>query len=348
MKSCIRKINAFLLVLCLSVLFTGCGKRSIKMTTADVAMGTVIQKTLYVNNEELGKDAMYEIGAYVDMYELEVLSWRTEISEVAKINAAAGVADGVELSDWLEEDLQAVWDISKKSGGALDVTIGQVTRLWNLDEWAITSVQDMQTFQSPEQKEIDKLLEYTGYEKVEIKNGRIYLPQGMTLDLGAVGKGIVCDEIGEYLSSQMCATGAIITLGGSVVTYGVKPDGSPWQVAVAHPREDGAYVGTILLKGEHYVATSGDYERYVEVDGTRYHHIIDPATGYPVQTDVCSVTIVSKSGLVSDALSTACFVLGTEKGMALAKEYNVHALFVTKDLEILMTEGMEDIFSLSK
>lgn len=348
MKSCIRKINVLLWILCLSGWFVGCGSGNIKLTSSDVAMGTVVQKTLYVNNEELGKDALYEIDTCIDMYELEVLSWRTDASEVAKINAAAGAEEGVELSSWMEEDLQKVWGISSKSDGALDVTVGQVTQLWNLDEWSMVSMQDAKAFQTPAQEEIDELLKNVGYEKVEIKNGRIYLPEGMKLDLGAVGKGIACDEIGEYLNAQNCVTGAVITIGGSVITYGTKPDDSPWQIAVAHPREDGAYLGTIAVKGEHYVATSGDYERYVEADGIRYHHIIDPATGYPSQTDVCSVTIVSDSGLMSDALSTACFVLGTQKGMALAKELNVEALFVTKDMEILMTEGMEALFLESK
>ncbi len=348
MKSCIRKINVLLWILCLSGWFVGCGSGNIKLTSSDVAMGTVVQKVLYVNSEELGKDALYEIDTRIDMYELEVLSWRSDTSEVAKINEAAGNEEGVEISSWMEEDLRKVWEISKKSNGALDVTVGQVTQLWNLDEWSMVSEQDVQAFQTPEQKEINELLKNVGYENVEIKNGRIYLPEGMKLDLGAVGKGIVCDEIGEYLNLQSCVTGAVITIGGSVVTYGTKPDGSNWQIAVAHPREEGTYLGTIALEGEHYVATSGDYERYVEVNGMRYHHIIDPATGYPAQTDVCSVTIVSESGLMSDALSTACFVLGVENGMALAEEYGAQALFVTKDMDILMTEGMDVLFSENK
>lgn len=346
MKSCSRKIHILILLLCLSVSTIGCGTGDIKLTATGIAMGTVVQKTLYVNNEDLGKDAMQEISACIEMEELEVLSWRTELSEVAKINAGAGTEEGRDLTSWLEEELQQVWEISEKSGGALDVTIGPVTSLWNLDEWAVAEEEAGGEFQPPTQEEINALLEHVGYDKVELKNGRIYLPEGMKLDLGAVGKGIVCDEIGAYLNSQMIVTGAVITLGGSVVTYGEKPDDTPWQVAVAHPREDGAYLGTLSLKGEYYVATSGDYERYVEVEGTRYHHIIDPATGYPAQSDVCSVTIVSKSGLVSDALSTACFVLGHEEGMALAEEFGAEALFITKDLEVFMTEGMEEIFTM--
>lgn len=348
MKSCIRKIHVLTWFLCLSVLFTGCGSRNNKLTAVDTGMGTVVQKILYVNNVESGKDVLNEIGRYVETYESEMLSWRIEDSELADINQSAGSDGGVELSERMEGVLQEIWEISKKSNGALDVTIGQVTEAWNLDEWAQASGEELQDFQTPSDEEINVLLERAGYTNVTLNNGRIYLPEDMKLDLGAVGKGIVCDAIGEYLSEQMCVTGAVITIGGSVVTYGEKPDGSPWQVAVAHPREDGKYIGTIAVKGEYYVATSGDYERYVEVEGTRLHHIIDPATGYPVDNEVCSVTIISKRGLISDALSTACFVLGVENGMALAEEFEAQALFVTKDLEVYMTDGMEQYFTLSQ
>ncbi len=347
MKSCVRKINMLLGILCLSVCFTGCGNRQLKISASDVAMGTVVQKTLYVEDEQLGKTAMEEINACIERYETEVLSWREDGSQVARINADAGKEEGSPLEPDLETELQKIREISQKSDGALDVTIGQVTRLWNLDKWSMGSEEE-QNFAPPSQEDINALLEVAGYEKVEINNGRIYLPTSMQLDLGAVGKGIVCDKIGEYLREQTGITGAVITLGGSVVTYGTKPDGNSWQVAVAHPREDGAYLGTLSLQGEYYVATSGDYERYVELNGTRYHHIMDPSTGYPADTNVCSVTIISESGLVSDALSTACFVLGVEEGMALAEEYGAQALFVTKDMEIIMTQGMDALFNESR
>lgn len=348
MKSCIRKIHVLTLLLCLSVLFTGCGMRTVKLTATDTGMGTVVQKTLYVNDENSGKEILQEMEGCVEQYEEEVLSWRIEDSEIARINESAGSEQGTVLSKQMEELLSGVWNISEKSGGALDVTVGQITEVWNLDKWAALSEEERQDFKAPSDEEIGTLLEYVGYEKIKIQNGCIYLPEGTKLDLGAVGKGIVCDKIGSFLSEQTCVTGAVISLGGSVLTYGTKSDGNPWQIAITHPRESGSYLGTISLKGEYYVATSGDYERYVKVGETRFHHIIDPATGYPVDNELCSVTIVSKSGLVSDALSTACFVLGVEEGILLAEEFGAQALFVTKDLEIIMTEGMKQYFTMSQ
>ena len=348
MKSCIRKIHALTLLLCLSVLFTGCGMRTVKLTATDTGMGTVVQKTLYVNDENTGNEILKEIEECIVQYEKEVLSWRIEGSEIARINESAGSEQGSVLSKQMEALFSEIWNISEKSGGALDVTVGQITEVWNLDKWAVLSEEEKQNFKAPSDEEIRTLLEHVGYEKIKMQNGCIYIPEGMKLDLGAVGKGIVCDKIGAYLREQTSVTGAVISLGGSVLTYGTKSDGNPWQIAITHPRESGSYLGTISLKGEYYVATSGDYERYVEVEKKRFHHIINPATGYPVDNEVCSVTIVSKSGLVSDALSTACFVLGVEEGILLAEELGAQALFVTKDLEIIMTEGMKQYFTASQ
>lgn len=343
MKSCRRKTQFTILILLLLFLFGGCGSATVKMSDAGTAMGTVVQSTIYVKNESAGKDALFEINQYLQLYDGEILSWRAKESEIAKINASAGASQGYVLENWtgLDTDLHTIWEISAKSSGALDVTIGPVTELWNLDAWAVKGEEN---FQTPAQEQIDMLLQNTGYEKVRLEGNKIYLPAQMKMDLGAVGKGIVCDKIGEYLQSQSAVEAAIITVGGSVITFGEKPDGSAWNVAIVHPREDNSYLGTVTLKGNYYVATSGDYERYVEWEGKRYHHILNPVTGYPADSGVCSVTIVSESGLLSDALSTACFVLGVDEGMALAEEYGAQALFVTEDLEMVMTEGMKELF----
>ncbi len=347
MKRCGRKIVGMAFFFCFSLLLAGCGTRNIKLTATSTGMGTVVQKTIYADNEENGKEVLAEMEAQVQSLETEVLSWRVEGSQLAKINASAGNGEGAVLSKELLEYLSLVWELSEKSEGALDVTVGKVTEAWNLDKWAAQEGAE-QEFQVPEALLLQELLEHTGYEKVTFSEEGIYLPEQMKLDLGAVGKGIVCDEIGGYLKEQDGIRGAVITVGGSVLTYGEKSDGSPWQVAIAHPREDGQYLGTLSLEGEHYVATSGDYERYIVKNGVRYHHITDPETGYPADSGVCSVTIVSDSGLVSDALSTACFVLGVEQGMALAEEVGAQALFVTKDLDIYMTEEMKQYFTPNK
>ncbi len=343
MKSRRRKTMLTILLFHVLFLFGGCGRATVKMSEASTAMGTVVQSSIYVRDTEAGEEVLVSINECLKQYDEEILSWRAEGSEIANINATAGGLQGYGLQSWtgLETALHTIWEISDKSDGALDVTIGPVTQAWNLDYWAVEGVEN---FSTPSSEQIGLLLEHTGYQKVSLEGDKILLPAQMKLDLGAVGKGMVCDKIGEYLAEQELVEAAIITVGGSVLTYGEKPEGGTWNVAIVHPREENSYLGTLALSGTYCIATSGDYERYVEWQGKRYHHIIDPDTGYPANSGVCSVTIVSESGLLSDALSTACFVLGVEKGMDLAEEFGVQALFVTEDLELIMTEGMKELF----
>ena len=133
----------------------------------------------------------------------------------------------------------------------------------------------------------------------------------------------------------------------SILTYGSKPEGGAWQIAVTDPLDPSESVGVLTLDGGHCVSTSGDYERYVEVDGVRYHHILDPRTGSPAHSDVAGVTIVTKDGFLSDALSTACFVLGQEEGQQLLEKYDAEGLFIDHEGTITMTEGMRQYFHLS-
>ena len=129
------------------------------------------------------------------------------------------------------------------------------------------------------------------------------------------------------------------------MTYGEKPEGGGWRVAVMDPFDTSAYVGILTLDGGWCVSTSGDYQRFVEAEGVRYHHSYDPSSGYPAQSGVAGVTILSHSGLESDALSTACFILGVEAGLELAERYGAEALFVEKDGRVTMTAGMEQYWS---
>ena len=328
------------------------------------------------SGEEVGTEG--ESAAVMELLtelERQELSWRIEGSEVARINARASAAairdpageaagtddgigaggfagasapmpgepEGIPVSSSMQDILGQIWQISTDSKGALDVTLGRLSRLWNLDELTVSAVDGQACIPGSEQ--IQSALEDTGFARVQLSGGTITLPVGMQLDLGAVGKGIACDRISAYLHSQPQVTGAVVAVGGSVVTYGKKPDGSPWKVGIIHPREEGNYLGVLSLTGEHFISTSGDYERYVLVDGVRYHHILDPSTGYPARSGLCSVTIVWDSGLQADGLSTACFVLGAERGLALAETYGAEALLVDEDGVLYMTDGMKEIFS---
>lgn len=342
MKWCIRKIIMALISLTvITSTLSACNKQPVKVSYANTVMGTVVQASVYITEED-GKQLTEELRTELERLERECLSWRVEDSLVAEINERAG--EEVRLSEELNGYLKEIGEISKKSGGALDITIGNVTRLWDLDTWATLEKEKWQDFSVPKKDVLQTSLQDTGYEKVVLENGRICLPKGMSLDLGAVGKGIACDRVGQILKNNDCIKGAVVSVGGSVITYGTKPDGSAWNVAIVHPREEGEYLGMLSLQGEWYVSSSGDYERYVEKNGKRYHHIMNPKDGYPADAGLCSVTILSDRGLVSDALSTACFVLGKEKGMDLVREMGVEALFVTTETEVFMTEGMKKYF----
>ena len=345
MKSCMRKIMTIgISLIVASCILSACTKQPVKVSATNTAMGTVVQETIYVTEEKAGAKIIREVQEELERLEKECLSWRMEDSQVSKLNKGAGNQEGQAVSEELYRYLEEIWQVSEKSRGALDVTIGSVVRVWDLDTWATCDEIEQSEFAVPDREVLEEYLKNAGYAKVILKDGKVYMPEGMSLDLGAVGKGIACDRIGMILKSGKDIKGAVISVGGSVVTYGSKPDGSAWNVAIVHPREEGSYMGTLSLQGEWYVATSGDYERYVEKDGKRYHHIMNPMNGYPSESGLCSVTILSKSGLISDALSTACFVLGEEAGLELVKEMGAEALFVTTDLKIIMTEGMNKYF----
>ena len=319
-----------------ALLCTGCGGAEPAEAT-DTAMGTVIRQKIYGGD----KEGMEENQRLLEEMERDLLSWRLETSEIYRINETAGSPEGVVVSEKLSPILSECLALSEKSEGAFDITIGGVTRLWNLDVWAASENQD--AFEVPEEAAIRAALENCGSGKLhwEEEKSLLYLPEKMSLDLGAVGKGIALDGLLEKLQANKKVGGAVISVGGSVLVYGEKPDGSSFRIGIVNPFQPSEYLGTLELKGGWCVSTSGDYERYVEKDGKRYHHIINPDTGYPAESGLCSVTVLSGSGFLSDALSTACFVLGSERGKALAESYGAEAVFVEKDGRISMTAGMD-------
>lgn len=306
-----------------------------KYTNTDFAMDTVVSETLYTTGDDLNT----EIGNKIREIETDLLSWTDENSQIAKLNASAG--ETTEVSDELAGYLEKIFQLAKDSDGAFDPTIGKIIRLWDIAG---------ENPHVPDQTELDELLKDVGYQKVILDGDKITLEKDMTLDLGATGKGIGCDVISDYLKTQEDVSGMILNLGGSsVMAYGEKPDGSDWKVAVTDPRDtEGDYLGAVTLKGGEFLSTSGDYEKYFMEDGKRYHHILDPKTGYPVWNGLDSVTVVCDSGLLADGLSTACFVLGMEDALALLEKYNAEAIFVDEDKNVYLTSGIKERFELMK
>ncbi len=306
-----------------------------KYTNADFAMDTVVSETLYTSGEDINT----QIGEMLREMETSLLSWTEENSQISQLNNADG--EPVEVSDNLAADLEKIRLLSEDSNGAFDPTIGKIIRLWDIDG---------ENPHVPDQSEINALLPEVGYEKIRLDGSLVTLLDGCTLDLGAVGKGMGCDLIMDYLQTQPDVFGMILNLGGSsVMTYGEKPDGSPWKVALTDPRDtEGDYLGAITLDANQFLSTSGDYEKYFIEDGKRYHHILDPKTGYPVWNGLTSVTIVCDQGYQADGLSTACFVLGMDAAKPLLEKYDAEAIFVDEDKNVYVTSGLMDKFELMK
>lgn len=330
----------------------GCRKRPVEYKSVDTAMGTILQTVLYVDAEAGGQGEQLTDAVRKQILALEEreLSKRIPDSVIGRINrsaaeqkeesGAASLQQTVEVPEALYQELLMVQQVAKDSGGALDITIGEVAALWNLDNAAV----DGKLFELPENQTLQEALEKSGYEKLVLKDGNISVPAGVSLDLGAVGKGIACDRLLDWLETVPEVSGAVISLGGSILTYGEKPDGKNWNVGIVDPLDTTAYAGRLSLQGQWCVATSGDYERFVEQEGVRYHHIIDPETGYPADAGLRSVTIFGQNGCLCDALSTACFVLGRERGLELAEQYGVYAVLVEADGSICCSKGADQFF----
>ena len=299
----------------------------------DFVMDTVFQAKIY-GEEDLTKDIL----DLLTRLEKKELSWRVSDSEIALVNRNSQAGEKTAVSQSFSQWTSASLDLAEKSNGAFDPTIGLLTRLWDIegDSPVVPPASDIKT-----------ALEKGGWNKVHLDASALTLTMddGCTLDFGAVGKGVGCDEAAACLDAASHVTGAVVSIGGSNLVYGSKPDGQAWKVAIQDPRgRTGDLMGYISLKGTNYVSTSGDYEKYFEQDGKRYHHILDPHTGYPAESGLISVTVICDSGLLSDGLSTACFVLGKEKALDLLDQYGAEGILVDENKNITMTEGIRDSY----
>ena len=299
----------------------------------DYAMGTVISQRIYSNNaEEISKKVMDKIRQIE-----EDMTINKPGGEINRLNDSAG-RDFVKLSEDTLYVLEKAKEFSKISNGAFDVTVGPIVKEWGVftDNPSVPSMERLQD-----------LLNLVNYEDIIIdKNmpGAKLQKNGQLVDLGGIAKGFAADEAID-IYKQHNVKSAFINIGGNIVLLGDKPDGSLWKVGVRNPRgPEGSYIGIISAKDK-AIVSSGDYQRYFEKDGIRYHHIIDPRTGYPSDSGLIGTTIVSELSIDADALSTATFVLGLEKGMDLIEKIEgVEAIFITRDKKVYITGGLVNSF----
>lgn len=333
-----RKRICFLSFLLLAVcLNAGCasGKREDGQTKEEsslFAMNTYMTFTAYGDG---AKDALKDSEQMLK--EVESLWSVTDTeSEIYMANHSAGKP--VELHEETAGLIKFALEMAESTGGALEPTLYPL-----LCAWGFTT----ENHQVPAQEEIDRLLKDTDYRKIRLERNELTVPDTMQLDLGAVGKGYASDLVVEELKAHGVKS-AVISLGGNIHVLGQKPDGGNWRVGIKNPSGDGNL--GVLEASDAAIVTSGGYENYfVGEDGRTYWHILDPGDGYPANKGLLSVTIISPEGKLSDALSTALFVMGAKEAETYwRKQGGFDMILISDEGEILLTEGIEKYFSLGE
>jgi FAD:protein FMN transferase len=294
-------------------------------------LGTSCRITLYEQESRALFDAAFDRIAEIE----QAMSVNIIESEISQINRRSGTDRPTRVhKDTMEVLLEAL-EIAQASDGLFDPTIGPLVTLWGIGS------DDPKV---PDQQEIMQTLEKVDYRSVAVDaaNSTVRLPRaGMSLDLGGIAKGYAADEVRTILREQGVES-ALINLGGNVLTVGKKPDGSPWKIGIQDPQSArGDYILIAALEDK-AVVTSGTYERFFRADDTIYHHILDTRTGYPVVSDLLSVSIIASDSFIADALSTAVYAMGIEKGLELIESYGgIEAVFITTGKDIFVSSGLK-------
>lgn len=297
------------------------------------AMNTVIEQKWYGESA----DTVYT-GMETKIREIEsVLSMHLSQSEIAAINENAGVQP-VEVSQRTFDLLQRAKELSEQSDGAFDITIAPVVELWG-----ITSDHP----HVPTDEELAQAMALMGLEDLVLDEEACtaYLTRpGMAIDLGGIAKGWTADQLREY-ARELGAERGYVSLGGNLMIIGERPDGDPFKFGLRDPQGDAStYLGTVTLEDGCTMATTGGYERYFEEEGIRYHHVLDPRTGYPADSDLLSVAVISKDGTLADYLSTTLFVQGLEAAKAAAGSEDYALVMVDQENNVWISGSLRGNF----
>ncbi len=308
------------------LLLSGCTVQPNKTQRTFFAMDTVMNVTIYRDNSE---ELVTETGRMINEMAAK-WSVTDENSEIYAVGHSGGTS--VPVSPETAELVRFALEMGEVTEGALDITLYPVIR-----EWGFTTGDHC----VPSEERISQLLTFTGTENVKVTEESITVPVGTEIDLGAVAKGYAGDVLCGYLKDEGVSS-ALLDLGGNIHAIGSSPDGNPWRLGVRSPDGEGNIA--ILEISDMAAVTSGGYERYfIGDDGKQYSHIIDPETGYPADSGLNSVTIVGSQGALCDALSTAVYVMGAEKAVALWRNRNdFEMLLITNEGDMIITAGLKD------
>ncbi len=302
----------------------------------EFVLGTPCTVTIFKRNADAVLDDVFD-----ELFRLQSLfSVHDPDSELSDLNASAGEA--VSVSEDLFEVIGTGLAFGQISGGGFDITIGPLVALWGI------GIESDEPARIPDDPAISEAVSRVDYEDVlllEFEKKVLIRRADMSIDLGAIAKGYAADRAVEVLEDRGVQRG-LVDFGGNIFAIGEKEDGTAWRIGIQNPREPrGNFFGIVEVRNRS-VVTSGIYERYFEVGGKRYHHILDPDVGYPVDNGVVSVTIVAESSMTADALSTAVFVLGVEAGLTLVENFSgVEAIVVSGENQISLSTGARAFFT---
>ena len=326
-----KKRNLALLLLCMMFITFSYGchlpSKSEPMTKTGFYFDTVITITLYNYSEESLLDDCFSIA---EKYE-KMFSATLPDSEISNINQAKG--SPVTVSDETIALLKKGLEYCELSNGGFDITIGKLSSLWNFT--------DNEDGSLPDPDAIAEAVSTVNYQNIHISGNEVTLSNPKTaIDLGGIAKGYIADQMKAYLNENGITSGTI-NLGGNVLCLGPKSDGSNYRIGIQRPFDtQGTAAAVVEVQGE-TVVSSGIYERYFERDGTIYHHILNPDTGYPYENQLLGVTIICPNSVDGDGLSTTCFSLGLEDGMDFIETLkDTEAVFITKDYKFHCSSGI--------
>lgn len=294
------------------------------------AMDTYMTVTAYgPNGPEAVSEAVDEINRLDSL-----LSTGDESSEIYRINSG----DGSSLTEDTVYLISRSLELYESTDHAFNISVYPL-----MVEWGFTTG----NYKVPSADTLTELLTYTDASKIHLdeENASVSFDlEGMQIDLGGITKGYTSGKIMD-IYRECGVTSGLVNLGGNVQVFGTKPDGSAWRVGVQDPEDEESYVGAISVVDK-AVITSGGYERYFEEDGVTYHHIIDPSTGYPADSGLTSVTIVSADGTLADGLSTSLFIMGKDKAVAYWSEHSdeFDMILMDENRKIYVSEGIADDF----
>ncbi|MBS6398207.1 MAG: FAD:protein FMN transferase [Clostridiales bacterium] len=324
-----------ILLLAFALLYQRQMRQPEPISATSFKLNTVVSISIYDSDDEA---LLTEAMALCDQYEA-IFSRTREDSELYQLNHGTLPMenDSFVISPKLAELIEKGLAYGDLSGGAFDIAIEPVSSLWDFTS---------QEKKLPDEALLEEALPLVDYRDVTVKDTHLQFRQpGMGLDLGAIAKGCIADQIKEFLVSRGVGS-AYINLGGNVLCIGDKPDGTPFRIGIQKPFADRSETIALLEISDRSVVSSGVYERSFEKDGVLYHHILNPEDGYPYQNGLISVTIISDQSVDGDGLSTSCFALGLEKGMELVNSLpDVQAVFITEDYELHFSDNFENEIS---